>query len=355
MPRRTTILLLALCGAAASSQGQIDNPIPDPITKGSIRIGLEQVATGLAAPNAMTSARDGTGRLFVVDQSGQVRLLKGGQLQATPFLDMSSSLVDLGVFGSHDENDYDERGLLGIAFHPGFSDPRSAGYGKFYTYSSEVYDASRTTFTTSEAPPQGKTFDHQSVVAEWSVDFAHPDQADPGSRRELMRIDQPQFNHNGGMLNFGPDGNLYISLGDGGGADDQDDTPWFDGPTWGHGPNGNAQDITDVHGSMLRIDPLGHNSANGQYGVPADNPFVGQNGVDEIYAYGFRNAFRFNFDRQTGDLIVGDVGQNDIEEVDLVRKGENYGWGSRRARSSSTRTAPARDSCSRTRPGRPGA
>lgn len=323
---RSTTILLATTGLAATTLAQLEDPIPDPIEKGSIRIGLQQLATGLAAPNTAMPAGDGSGRLFIVDQPGQVRLIKNGHLQATPFLDISDRLVDLGVFGSHDENDYDERGLLGLAFHPGFADPHSPGYGKLYTYSSEPYDPTKTTFTTTEAPPPDRTFDHQSVVSEWTVDFNHPDQVDSSSRRELMRIDEPQFNHNGGMLAFGPDGMLNISLGDGGGADDQNGQSFFGGPTWGHGTGGNAQDIHDVHGSMLRIDPLGHNSSNGQYGVPADNPFVGADGVDEIYAYGFRNPFRFSFDRQTGDMIVGDVGQNDIEEVDIVQRGGNYGW-----------------------------
>jgi glucose/arabinose dehydrogenase len=139
------------------------------------------------------------------------------------------------------------------------------------------------------------------------------------SARELMRIDKPQFNHNGGALVFGPDKLLYISLGDGGNANDE-------GP--GHVPEGNAQSLSEgnVLGKILRIDPLGSNSANGQYGLPADNPFVGKPGADEIYAYGFRNPFRMSFDNKTGRLWVGDVGQNNVEEVDVVRKGGNYGW-----------------------------
>lgn len=326
MKRSATLTLLACAGLASTAFAQIDDPIPDPIEKGSVRIDLELVASGLVAPNAMMHAGDGTDRLFVVDQPGQLRLIKNGVLQPTPFLDVSDRLVELGVFGSQDEDDFDERGLLGLAFHPQFNDPNSPGYGKLYTYTSEVYDGTRTTFTTSEPPPMGQEFDHQSVVAEWTVDFNNPDQVDLGSRRELFRVDQPQFNHNAGMLNFGPDGHLYIALGDGGGADDNNGEPYFGGETWGHGANGNAQDLSVVFGKMLRIDPLGTDSSNGQYGIPGDNPFVNAEGVDEIFAYGFRNPFRFNFDTQTGELIVGDVGQNDIEEVDIVVSGGNYGW-----------------------------
>lgn len=326
MMRRTTITVLGVAGLAGAAWGQLEDPIPDPIAKGDIRIGLQQIASGMVAPNLLTHAGDGSDRLFIVDQAGQVRLYKGGQLQATPFLDVSPRLVELGVFGTQDENDFDERGLLGLAFHPGYADPQSPGFGRLYTYTSEVYDHTLTTFSTADQPPSGKTFDHQSVVTEWRVDPNHPDQVDMSSRRELMRVDQPQFNHNAGMLAFGPDGMLHIALGDGGGADDQNNTPWFDGPTWGHSPQGNAQDTSIVYGSVLRIDPLGHNSGNGLYGIPLDNPFVGVEGVDEIYAYGFRNPFRFSFDRGTGDLVLGDVGQNDIEEVDIVVSGGNYGW-----------------------------
>jgi glucose/arabinose dehydrogenase len=134
----------------------------------------------------------------------------------------------------------------------------------------------------------------------------------------LLRIDEPQFNHDGGALNFGPDGMLFISLGDGGAADDQ--AP-------GHGASGNGQDPSNVLGTILRIDPDGDDSANGQYGIPVDNPLLGVPGVvPEIYAFGFRNPFRFSFDSLTGDLYAGDVGQNHIEEVDLVEPGGNYGW-----------------------------
>jgi hypothetical protein len=168
--------------------------------------------------------------------------------------------------------------------------------------------------------PPGTTANHQAVIREWQVpNPGDPDSVvDPTSTQELLRIDEPQFNHNAGALNFGHDGMLYISLGDGGGRDDEG---------IGHGASGNAQDPSNPLGSILRIDPLGTNSINGQYGIPADNPFVGMPGyAAEIYAYGFRNPFRFSFDMERGDLYAGEVGQDDIEEVDVVVAGGNYGW-----------------------------
>lgn len=189
---------------------QIEDPIPDPIEKGDIRIGLREITTGLFAPNLLTHAGDGSGRMFVVDQPGQIHIIRNGQRLPTPFLDVSDRIVELGVFGSQDENDFDERGLLGLAFHPGFADRNSPGFGRLYTYTSEAYDADLTTFTTTEGPPQDEQFDHQSVITEWSIDLNNHDSVDPSSRRELLRIDQPQFNHNAGSLNFGPDGMLHI-------------------------------------------------------------------------------------------------------------------------------------------------
>jgi glucose/arabinose dehydrogenase len=235
--------------------------------------------------------------------------------------------VTLGVLGP---NTFDERGFLGLAFHPNYQ-----ANGKLYTYTSEPTDGPPTFPTTI---PAGHAPDHQNVVAEWTA----ADPADPSagvrraSRRELMRVDWPQFNHDGGDLGFGPDGMLYISMGDGGGRDDSDGDPFLvatgsfpvvEAPIVGHQGDGNAQKLNTPHGKILRIDVNGRNSANRQYGVPTDNPFAGMRGaVGEIYAFGFRNPFRFSFDTATGDLYVGDVGQNDIEEVDRVVKGGNYGW-----------------------------
>jgi hypothetical protein len=151
---------------------------------------------------------------------------------------------------------------------------------------------------------------------------------DPDSTRVLLRIDQPQFNHNAGAINFGPDGMLYIALGDGGGADDRDGQESLGMPIIGHGQSGNAQNPYNVLGSFLRIDVDGSDSDNGQYGIPSDNPFTALDDarLDEIYAFGFRNPFRFSFDLETGQLYVADVGQNDIEEIAIVNNGDNHGW-----------------------------
>ena len=166
---------------------------------------------------------------------------------------------------------------------------------------------------------------HQSLIREWQLDPVSG-RVNPNSSRVLLRIDEPQFNHNAGHITFGPDGYLYIALGDGGGANDT---------SAGHGAAGNGQNIHTVLGKILRIDPINPAqtpaspdavSANGAYRVPLDNPFVGADGLDEIYAYGLRNPYRFSFDTHSGALIVADVGQRLIEEINIVNKGGNYGW-----------------------------
>src|SRR5450432_780297 len=291
------------------------SPLLPPINKGPIKIELQQIASGLTAPNDLVSAGDG--RLFVVEQTGKIRIVANGVLLATPFLDVSARLVALSP-------SYDERGLLGLAFHPGFGDSSSPGFRKFYTYTSEPV-IGPADFTVPMIGP----FNHQSVIAEWQASATNPDVADPATRREVVRIDEPQSNHNGGKLAFRPgEQYLYVSLGDGGAANDVGD---------GHNNiTGNGQDLTTVLGKILRIDPLdpalttGSSdpiSGNGKYRVPAANPFTSSGtAVHEIYAYGFRNPFRFSFDATTDQLIVGDVGQNNVEEVDLVESGKNYGW-----------------------------
>lgn len=279
----------------------LEDPIPQPMRNGPIVVDLAPFLAGLASPLGLVPSNDGTGRLFVYDQAGVVTVIQNDNVTSSTFLDVSSRLVSLS-------SAYDERGLLGFAPAPDFKDS-----GLVYTYTSEPA-TDPADFTTS---PSMVSYDHQAVIAEWKLDDLDPDKIDPTSRRELIRINEPQMNHNGGMLAFGPDGMLYIALGDGGAADDQED---------GHAPLGNGQDINNVYGKILRIDVKGNNSSNGKYGIPPDNPFVGTNGLDEIFAYGLRNPYRFSFDRQNGKLYAADVGQNDIEELDEVTTGGNYGW-----------------------------
>lgn len=290
-------------------------PIAKRIMPSPVRIELQTIASGLGAPVLVVPDPVQSGRLHIIDQVGLIRVIDDGQLLAEPFLDLTSLVVPVRV-------NYDERGFLGLAFHPGYSDPNGPGFRRFYTYTSEPL-AGPADFTVEL--PAGATMNHQSVIREWQWDGISV-RIDPNSSRELLRIDQPQSNHNAGHMEFGPDGYLYIALGDGGGAND---TPA------GHGTMGNGQSIDTILGSIVRIDPLDPTltpdsndpaSVNGAYRVPADNPFVGVDGIDEIFAYGFRNPYRFSFDARSGTLIVADVGQNSVEEINIVHKGCNYGW-----------------------------
>ena len=310
------LFLTSLGGVRADPTLTPTPPVPL-IQKGSIQLRLSTVATGLTAPLEVSSPADGSGRLFINQQTGQILILENGSILPTPFLDVSSRMVTLMP-------DYDERGLLGFAFHPDFNNASAPGYHKIYTYTSEPVSGPAD-FTVPDPSP----FDSQSVIAEWKVSETDPNVIDPATRREVMRIDEPQFNHKGGKLAFrATDHYLYFSLGDGGNANDVGD---------GHNPNkGNGQDKTNVLGKLLRIDPLdpaltmgSHDpiSANGKYRIPRTNPFVHEpRSVTEIYVYGLRNPFRFSFDATADQLIIGDVGQNNIEEIDIGASGSNYGW-----------------------------
>lgn len=296
---------------------RLDNPILAPIEKGMLRLRLKQIADGLTAPNWGTALPGDTQHLYVSDQDGRLWRIRLSDGTKAVFLNLADRLVPLGAFG---EGSFDERGLLGFAFHPQFVEN-----GLLYTYTSEPAD-SASDFSTI---PEGANANHRSVIREWEINAASLDQSPVTviEERILLTVDQPQFNHNAGALNFGSDGMLYIALGDGGGADDRDGQTFAGEVIIGHGEGGNAQNTTNPLGSLLRINPTGNNSTNGQYGIPADNPFVGTDGVlDEIYAYGFRNPFRFSFDSGSDALILADVGQNDIEEINLVQAGGNYGW-----------------------------
>lgn len=237
--------------------------------------GLQEIASGLENPVYLTHAGDGSGRLFIVEQAGRIRIFRDGALHKTPFLDIARVIRSGG-----------ERGLLSIAFHPEF-----ARTGFLYV---------------NYTDRDGKT-----VVARYSVS-ADADRADPGSALPIISIDQPFSNHNGGQIQFGPAGYLYVGMGDGG---------------WAGDPRNRAQNPRSLLGKMLRIDV----DAAAGYAIPRDNPFAErEDAAPEIWALGLRNPWRFSFDRVTGDLYIGDVGQDKWEEIDFQpaasQGGENYGW-----------------------------
>jgi glucose/arabinose dehydrogenase len=327
----SVLAVLVSSAVAHPPSNPYDDTVFAPINdEAGLTVGLEIAARDLTAPLKGVVAPGQRNRLYVVDQTGKLWAVDLVTGQKTIFHDVSARLVPLGVCGP---GSFDERGFLGVAFHPDY-----ATNGLLYTYTSERVEGPPT--FPSTVPP-GILPDHQNVVAEWRVpNPANPASVvDPASRRELMRVDWPQFNHDGGDLAFGPDGMFYISMGDGGSADDEDNPnqlfvtappnypPCGQAPQTGHQGDGNAQKLNTPHGKVLRIDVNGRNSANLQYGIPADNPFAMTPGVvREIYAFGLRNPFRFSFDTETGLLFLGDVGQNDIEEVDVIVAGGNYGW-----------------------------
>ncbi len=295
----STLITLALSGCALlfppppAADPNTDPPQGDgaPADTG-VRARL--VTGGLSAPVALDATRDGSGRLFIADQIGLIRVLNGaGQLLDTPLLDLRSAMVPLTTF-------FDERGLLGLALHPQF-----ASNARFFVCYNAPLDGS--------APSD---FNSLLTISEFRISATDANVADASSERVLLRIAKPQFNHNGGQLAFGPDGMLYISVGDGGGANDQG---------LGHNDQiGNAQDLGTLLGKLLRIDV----DSGDPYAIPSDNPFVSDAAArPEIYALGLRNAWRFSFDRGGARrLFVADVGQGLQEEVNIVQPGGNFGW-----------------------------
>lgn len=269
------VAFLAVCLLAVGCGGtQLTTPPPSPVA-----ISLQLVASGLSAPLDFEQPNDGSGRLFIVEQGGAINIVQNGAVLPQPFLDISSKVIN-NV----------EMGLLGLTFHPDFRTN-----GKFYV--NYVRNA-------------GGQF--QSVIAEYQVSAANPNQADPSSERILLTADQVNNfpNHKAGQLAFGPDGFLYFGLGDGGGEGD---------------PLRHGQNTQTLLGKMMRID-VNSAGASTPYAIPSDNPFAAGGGLPEIYAVGFRNPWRFSFDRITGRLFVADVGQDKFEEIDIVTKGGNYGW-----------------------------
>jgi glucose/arabinose dehydrogenase len=265
------IALSAACGSGSGPQ-LIFNPQPDDPAPPSLT--LVSVATGFTNPLDFQEPADGTGRFFVVEQAGFIRIVENGTLITTPFLDLTARAEAGG-----------EKGLLGLAFHPDFAQNR-----RFFV-----------NYTRRSA---GQL---QTVIAEYRASLNNPNAADP-SETILLTVNQPFDNHNGGQLAFGPDGFLYIALGDGGSGGD---------------PQGNGQNLNSLLGALLRIDV---DSAAPSIAIPPDNPFASVAGLDEIWAYGLRNPWRFSFDSMTGDLFLADVGQDRFEEVNLIERGGNYGW-----------------------------
>jgi len=309
-------------GTSGETTGPTDrtNPggttAPDPGTAtpslSDLSVSADRLATGFTSPVAVAVPRPG--ERYVVDQPGQIYRHTDGDLDSEPFLDLSDRMVPV--------SGYTEQGLLGLAFHPEF--PTN---GRF--------------FVRYSAPPRAGTprgYSHTFVLSEFRADTetggaaTETGGADPDSERTVLEIPQPQRNHNAGAITFGPDGYLYVAVGDGGGANDAGNghvADWYDAVD-----GGNGQDVTEnLLGSILRIDVDGEAAATPadagentrDYAIPEDNPLVGREGLDEQFAWGFRNPWRFSFGPD-GRLFVADVGQNQYEEVNVVERGGNYGW-----------------------------
>ncbi len=289
------------------------NPITTSIEKAGPQLGLSIVADGFTAPVAAVSAPGQDDVIYVLEQGGAIWKVNLASGDKTPFLDFSDELVsDYG----QGNGGYDERGLLGFAFHPAYTSNQ-----KVYTYISTDANMFDLDFTTLSP---GQSANHASEVSEWVVTNPLTDNSLATAKRKLLSVAQPQFNHNGGMLQFGPTGKLFIALGDGGNRNDEGN---------GHGDRGNGRDNTNPLGAILRIDVDAVAPANGRYAIPNDNPFVGQAGLDEIFVYGLRNPYRFSIENNTSTnehhLYIGDVGQDAIEELNripLSESGSNFGW-----------------------------
>ena len=275
-----TLLLISGCGGSSSSMTTPPSPPPPP----TAQFDLVQVASGFSAPLDIQQPADSSGRLFVVEQGGHIQIIQGnGTRASTPFLD---------VTGRAGFTSGGETGLLGLAFHPQYAQNRRF----FVNYTRNI---------------GGQL---ESVIAEFAASSTNANFADPAAENILLTLNQPFANHNGGGLAFGQDGYLYIAFGDGGSGGD---------------PQCNGQNINVLLGKILRIDVDSPPAAGLSYAIPPSNPFVNQTGADEIWLYGLRNPFRFSFDSASGNLWIGDVGQDTYEEVDLLtplQGGANLGW-----------------------------
>ena len=315
--RMHPIFLTALLIAAPASGQGTNNPFEKPIaaTDGVVTVNFVEFATipdiSGEAPRMMTMVDEpGTKRLFVSTMRGPIFSLSYDGKTVTPYLD-----VNAPEWGVPVQSQGTERGVQSLAFHPQFNQRGARGYGKFYTYT----DTSNMT-PKADFLPSGDPHTHDVVLLEWTAKNPAAATYDGGAPRELFRVAHPYPNHNGGMIGFNPltaprdpdFGLLYVGSADGGSGGD---------------PFNHAQNLGSVFGKILRIDPLGTNSANGKYGIPASNPFVKKAGaLGEIYAYGLRNPQRFSWDAKNGRMFVADIGQNIVEKISLVTAGANLGW-----------------------------
>ena len=287
---RLAVMLMWLNLAVVQAQKTVNlaDP-PDSIDTSPMPVEVVEAYPNLRIerPIVVTGAGDGSGRLFIASQYGKIFFIDAADTdvsEPTLFMDIQESV-------SYKDRE-NEEGFLGLAFHPQFSQN-----GYFFVY-----------YTTTERP-------HVSILSRFKVSD-DPTRGDPKSEVELMRIQQPFWNHNGGTLTFGPDGYLYVGLGDGGKAND---------------PLQSGQNLSNLLGSILRLD-VDSTSGDRAYGIPKDNPLVGRRGVwPEIYAWGVRNIWGMSFDKQTGWLWAADVGQNEWEEINVIQRGGNYGWSLREA------------------------
>jgi len=287
-----SILLVAFDATSRAADEVDQSPLPVATERAFPELRFDR-------PVLVTHAGDGSNRVFVVEQAGTVRVLPNDQEaeETRVFFDINARVVY--------KDKENEEGLLGLAFHPNYKQN-----GEFFLY-----------YTTQSAP-------HTSVISRFRVSADDPDTADAAFEEELLRLKQPFWNHNGGTIVFGPDGYLYVGLGDGGLAND---------------PFRNGQKLGTLHGSILRID-VDRKDKGKNYAVPEDNPFVGRRGArPETWAYGFRNVWRMSFDRETGLLWAADVGQDKWEEIDIVVGGGNYGWNFREGLHRFAKGTPPKD------------
>ena len=311
-------VLTVLTGSVISAQTSSE-PFPAPIaaTEDVITVGIAEFASlpdvdGEAARMMHLVDEPGTGRLFVSDMRGLLYSISYDGQTVTRYLDLTAPAWNLSV-----EATGRERGFQSFAFHPEFDRPGAPGFGRFYTY----FDTNNTA-PTPDFVPGGDDSAQDTVLVEWTAETPGAATYDGGPPRVLMRIEQPFRNHNGGQIGFNPlvspgdadFGLLYVGAADGGSGGDPLDL---------------AQNTGSVFGKILRIDPLGSDSANGQYGIPPDNPFAGDGDpttLGEVYALGVRNPQRFSWDPRNGNMFVADIGQGVVEEISLVERGANLGW-----------------------------